>query len=68
MRVVKKVLKEGVYITGVSLVREGDDAVVSVEVNGRWVAVIVEGCDGLFSHIVEPAGIKRAVRRGRGRS
>lgn len=41
MRVVKKVLKEGVYITGVSLVREGDDAVVSVEVNGRWVAVIL---------------------------
>jgi hypothetical protein len=44
---------EPVPITGLWLRREGDDAVVLVEVDGEWRKVITERFDGAFSHIAE---------------
>lgn len=51
----------------ISLTRIGIDCVVSIEVNGAWVPVIVDNGD-VISHIVEPLGVQRAIdspRRGR---
>lgn len=53
-----------VSVTGVRLTREGDYAVVSVEINKTWVPVIREHYDGNYSHIVEPSGI-RACAEGK---
>jgi hypothetical protein len=50
-----------VPIEGVWLVREGDYAVVKVEIRGQWYEVIREHAEGNFSHITEPAGIRNAV-------
>lgn len=47
-----------VEVSGIWLQREGDDAVVMVERDGRWIEVIREHVDGPFSHIVEPSGIR----------
>ena len=57
--------KTGVLVTGVWLRREGADAVVLVELDGRWIEVIREHAahESQFSHIVEPAGIAAAERR-----
>jgi hypothetical protein len=56
-------MKQGVSVTGIHLVAEGGDAVVRVEIDGRWVEVIREGLDGPFSHIVEPGGIEQAAAK-----
>lgn len=50
-----------VPITGLWLRREGNHAVVCVELDGRWVEVCREVHDGNFSHIVEPLGIERCA-------
>ena len=47
-------------ITGLWLRREGNDAVVLVEVDGEWRKVIVEYWDGAYSHISEQAAIRKA--------
>ena len=47
-----------IAVEGVWLVRLGDQAIVRVEIDGRWIDVIEEHIDGSFSHIVEPAGIR----------
>jgi hypothetical protein len=52
--------KDTIILTAVMLVRKGDYVAVEVEIDGRWVEVIRERYDGYFSHIVEPAGIRRA--------
>lgn len=48
-----------VPVTGIHLVRLGDYVVVKAEIDGKWVEVIREYHDGSFSHIVEPAGMRR---------
>jgi hypothetical protein len=53
--------REPVPITGLHLYRDGDYAVVAIEYGGRWVVVIRERCDGIFSHIVEPSGMRAAA-------
>jgi hypothetical protein len=48
-------------ISGISLTRgPGGDCTVSIQVGGRWVAVIEDNGD-LISHIVEPLGILSAL-------
>lgn len=47
-------------ITAVWLKRLGKDAVVEIEVDGKWIEVIRERFDGAFSHIVESSGMVRA--------
>ena len=51
---------KSVTISGLWLRRSGNNAVVSVEIDGKWLDVITEHVDGQFSHIVEPCGIKEA--------
>lgn len=48
-------------ITGIRLTREGQDAVVSVELDGTWCLVIKEPLDGYFDHIVNVGGIVKAM-------
>ncbi len=49
---------EPIEVTGVWLRREGDQAVLLVEVEGEWLIACREALDGgPFSHVVEPAGI-----------
>lgn len=55
-------MKKGITLTGIRLHRDMNDAVVSVEINGKWIEVIREGCDSNFSHIIEPLGIKRLAK------
>lgn len=52
----------GIAISGVWLRREGEDAVVLVEIDGEWRRVIVERVDGSFSHIAERGGIENAPK------
>ena len=47
-----------VPVTGIHLLRIGDQAIVRAEIDGVWVEVIREHVDGSFSHIVEPAGMR----------
>lgn len=47
-----------VAVDGIWLRREGDDAVVLVERDGRWLEIIREHIDGPFSHICEPNGVR----------
>ena len=54
------ITKPPIGITGIWLLREGDDAVVMAEVDGEWRRVIVERLDGWFSHIVEQFAIQNA--------
>lgn len=53
-----------VLITGAHLKRIGENAVVSLEMNGRWVDVIAERFDGCFSHIIESCGIRKCFGTG----
>lgn len=62
-------LPKPVPVTGVWLLGDGRDAVVRVEVDGRWVDVIRERLpdpgDGELwpvSHIVEPDGIRSVMQ------
>lgn len=41
--------------------REGDMAIVEVEINNKWVEVIREHLDSNFSHCVHPLGILECV-------
>jgi hypothetical protein len=50
--------QEPVAVTGVHLKRIGDHAVVSVEIDGKWVDIIKEHVNGPFSHFCEPSGIR----------
>lgn len=49
----------------IHLYRNGDYAIVAVEIDGRWIEVIREFIDSNFSHIVEPEGIARAAAKQR---
>lgn len=57
--------KDSIEITGIMLRRSGAEsdplahAVVEVEINGKWVEVMRELIGSNFSHIVNPAGIRR---------
>lgn len=48
----------------ISLTRIGIDCVVSIEIDGQWVPVIIDNGDTI-SHIVEPSGIDQALKRDR---
>lgn len=52
-------------ITGISLTRVGDRAVVRIEVGGVWIDLISEPLDSPFSHIVNESGIAKAVSENR---
>ncbi len=60
--------KTGVLVTGVWLRREGTDAVVLVERDGRWIEIIreLDVDQPPFSHITEPAGILRQEQIAKG--
>jgi hypothetical protein len=47
----------------IHLMRQGQHAVVEVEVGELWIPVIRELYDGNFSHIVEPVGIEAEMFR-----
>lgn len=49
----------------IHLRREGSHAIVSIEVDGKWVDVIKENASAPYSHIVEPDGIAAAVVRSK---
>ncbi len=51
-------------IHAISLTRIGIDCVVSIEIDGQWVPVIVDNGDTI-SHIIEPSGIESAIKRDR---
>jgi hypothetical protein len=51
--------QEAIPVTGIHLLRLGDHVVVKAEIDGTWIEVIREWHDGNFSHIVEPAGMRR---------
>lgn len=51
-------------LPAISLTRIGIDCVVSIEINGEWVPVIVDNGD-FISHIVEPSGVESAIKRDR---
>jgi hypothetical protein len=56
--------KEGIEVTGIWLLRLGEDVVVRAEIDGRWVEVIREydpSGDASFSHIVESGGMREAA-------
>ena len=60
--------RKGIKVTGIMLRGDGRDVVVEAEIGGKWVEIIRElvTCDGAVhtvSHIVEPAGMRRAARR-----
>ena len=55
-----KIHNAPVAVTGIWLVRIGNEAIVRAEIDGAWVDVIREGFDGSYSHIVEPGGMRRA--------
>lgn len=48
--------KATLTITGIWLRRSGNQAVVAVEIGGRWYDAISETYNGAFSHIAEPEG------------
>ncbi len=49
-------------IYGIRLTRSGDVTEVSIETDkGRWDLLIRDVGDGPISHIIEPAGIRRAT-------
>lgn len=52
-------MKNTVPISGVHLVKIGEYVIVNVEIDGKWIEVIKEHESGSFSHICEPAGIRR---------
>lgn len=57
-------MKETICITGLMLRNVGDRMIAEVEINGKWVEVINEFVGKMevsISHIVEPAGIARAM-------
>ena len=62
-------MSEQISITGIHLVHEGGeddpkaDAVVLVEIDGKWHEVIRENIHGNFSHIIETGGIRKAQIR-----
>jgi hypothetical protein len=49
----------------IHLYRDGDHAVVAIEVDRQWVILIKEYIDSPFSHIIEPSGIQRCVDEAR---
>ena len=57
---------DGITITGLMLRNEGNDIIVELEIDGKWVEVIKEylPSDAIVSHIVEPLGILKAVEEG----
>lgn len=60
-------MNENQLLPAISLTRIGIDCVVSIEINGEWVPVIIDNGE-FISHIVEPSGIESAItldRRGR---
>jgi hypothetical protein len=42
---------------------EGDNVILEIEVNGKWVLLIKERMDSPFSHIIEPLGIQRQIEK-----
>lgn len=52
-----------IAVEGIWLLRDGDKVIVRAEIDGKWIDVIREHHDGMFSHIVEPAGMAHAVKK-----
>ena len=57
-------MNQNQLLPAISLTRIGIDCVVSIEINGEWVPVIVDNGD-FISHIVEPSGVESAIKRDR---
>lgn len=55
--------RETIAITGIHLFRLQDHVIVNAEIDGKWVTVIEEYIDSPFSHIVEPAGMRRCAAK-----
>jgi hypothetical protein len=55
--------KEPIAVTGIHLLRIGDNIIVNAEIDGKWVTVIEEYAEAPFSHIVEPAGMRARAAR-----
>lgn len=60
----KKKGNKPIAIDGIHLWRDERHVYVEVDINGTWHKVIKE-LDGNFSHIVEPDGIRDAIRWNR---
>lgn len=56
--------KEPVTISGLMLRAEGNDAIVELEIDGKWHKIVACDMRGSFSHIVEPLGIRKCVKEG----
>ncbi len=57
--------QEPVAVSGIHLIKLGENVIVNVEIDGQWFEVIREHESGSFSHIVEPGGIRAARERGK---
>jgi len=56
---------DSVQVSGVMLRNEGNDLIVEIEINAKWIQVIRESDGRLatkISHVVEPAGLLRAAQ------
>lgn len=55
--------KQPVEITGIHLVRIGEYAIVTAEIDGKWIEVIRERADDSYSHIVSADGMRSAAEQ-----
>jgi hypothetical protein len=53
--------QQPIPVSGVWLRKEGVSTIVAVEIDGKWIDVIVERSQHAFSHIVEPDGIRQGT-------
>lgn len=54
----ERIRQTPIAVEGIWLVREGDFALVRVQLDGKWIEIIKEHLDGPFSHICEPNGVR----------
>lgn len=59
----KRAFRDPISVTGIHLVRIGDNVMVNAEIDGKWVTVIEEYAEAPFSHIVEPSGMRAAAEK-----
>ena len=54
-----------IAISGIMLRAQGNEAIVELEIDGKWHKIVACDMRGSFSHIVEPRGIEEVIRTGR---
>jgi hypothetical protein len=57
-------IQQTIAISGVMLRASGNDAIVELEIAGKWHKIIACDMRGSFSHIVEPLGIQHCIETG----